>query len=153
MDTQRRINRNIKLKESIMDAIKMARELGKAIQQDEKYLKYIEAKKANEADAALNELIGKLNLIQLSYQAEAEKETPDEAKMKQFDEEFRSIYGDVMINENMKKFEEARQGVDDMMNYIMQLLSLCVNGEDPDTCEPAPAEGGCTGNCSSCGGC
>ena len=88
-----------------MDVIKMTRELGKAIQQDEKYLKFMEAKKANEADDKLNELIGKLNLIQLSYQQEAEKETPDEAKMKQFDEEFRSVYGDVMINENMKKYE------------------------------------------------
>ena len=124
-----------------MDVIKMTRELGKAIQQDEKYLKFMEAKKANEADDKLNELIGKLNLIQLSYQQEAEKETPDEAKMKQFDEEFRSVYGDVMINEN------------NMMNYVMQILSLCVNGEDPDTCEPANAEGGCSGNCSACSGC
>ena len=55
-----------------MDVIKMTRELGKAIQQDEKYLKFTEAKKANEADDKLNELIGKLNLIQLSYQQEAE---------------------------------------------------------------------------------
>ena len=136
-----------------MDVIKMTRELGKAIQQDEKYLKFTEAKKANEADDKLNELIGKLNLIQLSYQQEAEKETPDEAKMKQFDEEFRSVYGDVMINENMKKYEEARQEVDNMMNYVMQILSLCVNGEDPDTCEPVNEEGGCSGNCSSCSGC
>ena len=136
-----------------MDVIKMTRELGKAIQQDEKYLKFMEAKKANEADDKLNELIGKLNLIQLSYQQEAEKETPDEAKMKQFDEEFRSVYGDVMINENMKKYEEARQEVDNMMNYVMQILSLCVNGEDPDTCEPANAEGVCSGNCSACSGC
>ena len=136
-----------------MDVIKMTRELGKAIQQDEKYLKFMEAKKANEADDKLNELIGKLNLIQLSYQQEAEKETPDEAKMKQFDEEFRSVYGDVMINENMKKYEEARQEVDNMMNYVMQILSLCVNGEDPDTCEPANAESGCSGNCSACSGC
>ncbi len=136
-----------------MDVIKMTRELGKAIQQDEKYLKFTEAKKANEADDKLNELIGKLNLIQLSYQQEAEKETPDEAKMKQFDEEFRSVYGDVMINENMKKYEEARQEVDNMMNYVMQILSLCVNGEDPDTCEPANEEGGCSGNCSACSGC
>ena len=134
-----------------MDVIKMTRELGKAIQQDEKYLKFTEAKKANEADDKLNELIGKLNLIQLSYQQEAEKETPDEAKMKQFDEEFRSVYGDVMINENMKKYEEARQEVDNMMNYVMQILSLCVNGEDPDTCEIP--EHSCTGSCSTCGGC
>ncbi len=136
-----------------MDVIKMTRELGKAIQQDEKYLKFTQAKKANEADDKLNELIGKLNLIQLSYQQEAEKETPDEAKMKQFDEEFRSVYSDVMINENMKKYEEARQEVDNMMNYVMQILSLCVNGEDPDTCEPSNEEGGCSGNCSACSGC
>ena len=73
--------------------------------------------------------------------------------MKQFDEEFRSVYSDVMINENMKKYEEARQEVDNMMNYVMQILSLCVNGEDPDTCEPSNEEGGCSGNCSACSGC
>ena len=43
-----------------MDAIKAARELGKAIQADERYVRYNEAMKANDADMELQELIGEL---------------------------------------------------------------------------------------------
>lgn len=136
-----------------MDVIALTRQLGAAIQQDERYLDYVKAKTANEEDQNLNDLIGKLNLLQLSYQTEAQKENADEAKLAAFDEDFRKLYGEVMLNENMRNYENARQTVDDMMNYIIQILSLCVNGEDPATCEPAPEGGSCTGSCSTCGGC
>ncbi len=136
-----------------MDIIKLTRDLGAAIQQDERYLAYVNARKANDDDTELNALIGKLNLIQMNYKNESEKETPDNAKLDQLDGEFREIYGSIMLNTNMRKFEEAKQGVDDMMNYIINILSLCVNGEDPATCEPQPEEGACTGSCSTCGGC
>lgn len=136
-----------------MNVIELTRELGKAIQADERYKNLMTAKEANDNDQQLNELIGKLNLIQMSYQHEAESENADEEKMNQFDKEFREVYGEVMLNPNMKKYEAARQEVDDMMNYVMQILSLCVNGEDPETCEPQTADGSCTGSCSTCGGC
>ena len=135
-----------------MDVIKAARELGKAIQADERYLAFRDAQQANENDIELNGLIGKLNLIQLSYQNESQKEEPDTKKLEGYDSEFREIYGQIMLNENMKKYEEARQDVDDMMNYVMQLLSMVVNGEDPATCDPA-AQANCSGSCSTCGGC
>ena len=64
-----------------MDVITAARELGKAIQLDERYKAFQEAQKANEGDIELNGLIGKLNLIQLSYQNEASKEEPDQNKI------------------------------------------------------------------------
>lgn len=136
-----------------MDVIKLTRELGKAIQESDKYLAFCEAKKQNEADDELNALIGKLNLVQMSYENESSKDEPDADKLEQMDSEFRDIYGDIMLNENMKNYEDKKQDLDDMMNYLIQILSLCVNGEDPDTCEPAAADGDCTGNCSSCGGC
>lgn len=135
-----------------MDVFSLTRELGAAIQKDERYLAFAQAKKNNDDDKELGELIGKINLIQLAYQNEAEKEDADNAKLEQLDGEFREIYGQVMLNENMHKYEEARQNVDEMMNYIMQILSLCVNGEDPATCEPADEEASCSGNCASCGG-
>ena len=134
-----------------MTVIEAARELGKSIQADERYLILKAAKEANDKDDALNALIGKLNLIQMSYQVEAEGEANEE-KMNQYDKEFREVYTEVMLNENMKKYEEARQDVDDMMNYVMQLLSMVVNGEDPATCDPA-AQASCSGSCSTCGGC
>ena len=137
-----------------MDVIAMARELGKAIQADERYLAYIEAKKNNDADIELNGMIGKLNLLQMSYQNESEKEKPDQDKLEQWDADFRDVYGQIMLNDNMRAFEEKKQAVDDMMNYLIQLLTLCVNGEDPATCEPQAADdGACTGSCSTCGGC
>lgn len=136
-----------------MDIIALTRELGKAIQQDERYIAFQNAKKANEADDELNALIGKLNLVQMGYQNESEKEEPDNAKLEEYDAEFRTVYGDIMLNENMKNYEEKKQDVDDMMNYLINILSLCVNGEDPETCEPLSADGECTGNCGTCGGC
>ena len=129
--------------------IKITRELGKALQQNEKYLNYVEARKANEADEELNALIGKINLIQASYQAEASREDASESKMKAYDEEFRQVYAQIMSNKSMQNFEACRKEVDDMMNYLTDILALCINGEDPDTCEPQPQ--GCTGACETCG--
>lgn len=136
-----------------MDVIGITRQLGAAIQQDERYFEFAQAKKANDEDAALNELIGRLNLVQMAYQNEADKEAADEQRLEQLDADFRNIYGEIMLNESMKKFEEKKQAVDDMMNYIINILTLCVNGGDPATCEPQAENGDCSGNCASCGGC
>lgn len=137
-----------------MDVIEVARALGKAIQADARYAEYTEARKANDADTDLQNLIGKLNILQMSYQNEAEKETPDQQKLDAWDEEFGKIYGEVMLNPNMRVYEEKKQAMDDLMRYIVNLLSLCANGEDPETAEPRANDGtGCSGSCSSCGGC
>lgn len=137
-----------------MDIIKLTRELGAAIQQDERYLNFEKAKKANEEDVALNELMGSLQLLQMNYQVEASKENPDTEKMQGYEKEFSEIYTQIMMNDNMKAYDEARGQVDAMMNYIMQILGLCVNGADPATCEPEVAhDHECNGSCGSCGGC
>ena len=137
-----------------MDVIEAARALGKAIQADARYTEFQNAKKANDDDIVLQGLMGKLNILQMSYQNESAKDQPDNSRLEQWDEEFRKTYGEVMLNANMRVYEEKKQAVDDLMSYIVNLLTLIVNGADPDTAEPAPAEGsGCTGSCSSCGGC
>lgn len=134
-----------------MELEKLARQLGAAIQQDKVYLDFEAARKANDADEELNALMGKIRLIQLSYQQEAGKEEPDEAKMEGFNKEFQGVYTQIMANKNMQKFEETRQAVDEMMNYLTGILAMCVNGEDPETCDPNAHN--CGGECSSCSGC
>ena len=37
-----------------------------------------------------------------------------------------------------------------MLNEINTLISMCVDGEDPETCDISSS---CTGSCSTCGGC
>ena len=136
-----------------MSVIELTRQLGAAIQEDERYQAYNEARKANEADEELNALIGKINLIQLNYQQEAGKgEEADPAKMEAYAKEFEETYREIMLNGNMVKFEAAKTAVDDMMNEIMGILALCVDGQDPATCTPAE-DHHCSGSCDSCGGC
>ena len=105
-----------------MELEKMARQLGAAIQQDEAYLNFEKARLANEADEELNDLIGKIRLIQMSYQVEAANDEPDEDKMNGFNQEFQGVYSQIMANKNMQEYEKARQAVDDMMNYITGIL-------------------------------
>ena len=137
-----------------MSVIELARQLGAEIQKDERYLAFAAAKEANEKDEALNALMGEIQMIQMNYQMEASKETPDSAKMQEFEAEFNAKYEAFMANENMQKYDEARAEVDSMMNYIMQILGLCVNGADPATCEPEQQhDHSCDGSCSSCSGC
>ncbi len=132
-----------------MSLEKLTRELGKAIQQDERYLAMQKAIEANEKDTALNELMSKIQLIQVSYQHEASKEEPNEEKMKAYDEEFRGVYTEIMMNPNMQAYEKARQEIDELMNYLTGILAMCVNGDDPDTCDPKAHS--CGGDCGSCG--
>ena len=135
-----------------MDIIEITRQLGAAIQQDERYLAFHEARKTNEADTDLNDLINKIQLIHMSFQHEAAKDDANEEKLAAYDKEFSEVYQTVMANENMQKYEAARHAVDDMMNEITAILSLCVQGEDPKTCQPQE-EHHCSGECGSCGGC
>lgn len=133
-----------------MEIIKLTRELGKAIQADERYAKFVAARETNEKDDELNELIGKMQLIHMSYQHEASKEDANEQKLTAYEEEFMELREKIMNNQNMIDYEKARMDIDEMMNYIVAILTECIKGEDPETCEP-PQEHSCSGNCSSCG--
>lgn len=136
-----------------MDVIAIARELGAALQQDERYLALHKAQQTNEADTELNELIAKLQLLQLSFQQETQKADKDDAKLQQMDGEFSQLYAQVMANENMKAYEAAASEIDELMKYLNGIFSLCLQGEDPATCEPENEEHNCGGDCSECGGC
>ena len=131
-----------------MSLEKLTRELGKAIQQDERYLAMQKAIEANEKDTALNELMSKIQLIQVSAQHEASKENPDEGKMQAYNEEFRGVYTEIMMNPNMQAYEKARKDIDELMNFLTGILAMCVNGDDPDTCDPTAHQ--CGGDCSGC---
>ena len=136
-----------------MNVIELTRQLGAAIQKDERYLAFAAAKEANEKDEALNALMGEIQMIQMNYQMEASKENPDADKMKEYEEKFNDVYTKFMDSDKMKVYEAARAEIDNLMNYVMQILGLCVNGADPATCEPEQHDHSCDGSCSSCSGC
>lgn len=133
-----------------MDLIQMTRDLGKQIQASEEYRNYQAAKEANDNDAELQQMIEEFNLIRVKLSTAMQKEDADAEEMAKLDHDLKETYTKVMGNPHMMDFNIAKNEMDAMMNRISGILMMCVNGEDPDTCEP-PAS--CGGDCGSCGGC
>ncbi|EDS10190.1 YlbF family regulator [Anaerotruncus colihominis] len=133
-----------------MDVIAMARQLGKALQQDEGYLRLMVAQQQNDADETLQALIGKFNLARINLNTELNKTDKDQARVTALNEEVRAVYGQIMDNENMAAYNKAKTEFDDTVDFVMQILRGSINGEDPDLIEK---QSGCSGSCSSCSGC
>lgn len=134
-----------------MDIIEITRELGKALQSDQRYLNMQLARQASDEDEGLQQAIGEFNLKRMAINNEAQKEDRNEDVLKRLNEEFREVYGKIMENENMIKYNEAKNEFDALLQRVTGIIGLCADGEDPDTCEYDAAS--CGGDCSSCGGC
>ena len=136
-----------------MDAIKAARELGKAIQNDERYKGYVAAKEANDKDDSLQQLIGEFNLKRenLRLQMEKPENEQDKEKLQKLNKELQDCYEKVMGNPNMANFAVMKGALDQLLQEVQGIITLCCEGEDPDTCQARPS--GCTSDCSTCGGC
>lgn len=133
-----------------MSVIESVRELGKAIQQDERFIRFAKARLESDNDKELQAAIGEFNIARMNLETESSKEDRDEEKMKELNETLREIYGKVMANPTMVEFNTAKVALDQMMNEINVIIGKTLDGEDPATCT---AESGCSGSCSSCGGC
>ena len=128
----------------------MTRELGKAIQQDERYTAYVLAKEANDKDNELQESIEKFNTLRMELNTAMSAENKDTDKIKELDGSIKETYAKIMGNPNMVIFNGAQNALESLINDINQIIAMCANGEDPDTCE---IQHGCSGSCESCGGC
>lgn len=133
-----------------MDIIEQVRELGRMIQADESYKKMKEAEKAADADTELQELIKEFNLKRLSINTENAKVQKDPEKLKKLNTEMQQVYSDIMSNENMVAYNDAKQKYDVLTVRVNTILQNCIAGEDPDTTD---YDASCTGSCATCGGC
>ncbi len=133
-----------------MDIIELTRKLGAEIQKQDAYINFNKAKTAADNDAELQEKIGDFNLLKMQLDAEKQKEDADKAKIDSLNEDIVKLYNEISTHETMKAYFAAINDYKALTDRIMNILYMCQNGEDPETCEPSSS---CTGNCSSCGGC
>lgn len=133
-----------------MDVIALARELGKAIQQDEKYIRLHSSQQATESDAELQQMIGDFDVKRVDLNAQLNKDQRDAAKISEIDKEVSQLYHKIMENPNMQEMNQAKAQMDEQMDFVLQILRGSINGQDPDAIEQSAD---CSGSCSSCSGC
>lgn len=134
-----------------MDVIELARELGKAIQKDERYLAAQIARQNSDNDEELQRLIGEFNLKRMAINNEATRENRDEEKLQRLNDELRGVYTQVMQNENMNLYNEAKELMDNMLKRINAIISISAEGGDPELADLT--EEACGGSCAGCSGC
>lgn len=134
-----------------MDIIELTRELGRALQSDERYIAMMAARQASDEDESLQEAIGEFNLKRMAIGNEAQKEDRNDETLARLNEEFRAVYAKIMENEHMLRYNDAKNDFDALLQRITGIIGLCAEGEDPETCDYDASS--CGGNCSSCAGC
>ena len=79
------------------------------------------------------------------------KEDRSEETLRRLNEEFRAVYQQIMENEHMLRYNDAKNDFDALLQQITGIIGLCADGEDPDTCQYDASS--CGGDCGSCAGC
>ena len=130
-----------------MDIIEQARILGKAIQQDERYIRYAKATLQNESNEELQEAIREFNLIRMQLDNKLSADEKDEEAVAELNEKLRSVYASIMSNNTMVEYNTAKVELDQLMSQVNIIISKSLDGEDPETCETTS---GCGGSCATC---
>ena len=132
--------------------VEMAIDLGCQLQEDSRYLALRAAQQAADEDEQLQKLIGEFNLKRMAINAEEQKaeEEQDAEKLRTLNTALRSVYADIMQNEHMVAYNEAKEPFDALVQKINTAIALAAQGQDPAA---AAEESGCTRNCGSCAGC
>ena len=73
--------------------------------------------------------------------------TPESLKL--FQSEMKKSMDKLMANKTVKEYLEAKSNFNDIIKKVNSIISFCIQGEEQELA----SEGGCSGNCGSCGGC
>lgn len=137
-----------------MNVIEAARELGKALQADPRYIQYTAAKLANDKDEELQKQIMEFHAKRMDLNTEMGKAEKDTNAITALNNELNALYSQVVSNPKMIAFEAAKAEMDGILESINFIVTSATNGDDPMTCpESAPQSCSCGGSCSTCGGC
>ena len=130
--------------------IEAARALGRALQADERYIKYNVIQQQNDEDEGLQKIIAEFTGKREELQNELQKQERDNELVGRLNEEVKEMYSKIFEHPNMVVFASAREELQSLITFVNQIVTGSSSGEDPDTIEYQES---CGGSCSSCSGC
>ena len=121
-----------------MDCIDLFKRAAVALQTDSRYLVLDQTRKANDKDEELQNLIGEFNLARMDLNNEIGKSERNDARIAELNEKVNSLYGQIMGNEGMVAYNEAKRDCENLVNYIDAIINTAMNGGDPMTVQERP---------------
>ena len=126
------------------EILEKARELGTMIAESEEIQAYSAAEAVFLADEEAQKLLAdyEQHRTDVANQMRDAEMTPE--KLRAFQEEIRSGMDDLMKNVVVKNYLETKSAFSQLVNQVNSVIAYCIKGEE---------ESGCSGSCSTCGGC
>lgn len=125
--------------------IDCARALGEAIVASEEFQNMQKAERAATADPALAAATGRYLEIKAELDERIHAPEPDAEAIARCGMEMDELQRQMNAMPAAEAMTEARQRFSQLMTQVNRILESLIAGE--------PEQGGCTGNCATCGGC
>lgn len=120
-----------------------ARELGEAIIDSKEYKELKEAELNQENDPEALSLLKEYSAVRSRLAEEIQKGDVDDNRIAQIREELETAYEKMTTNDSITAYINAQRTFQAIIDQMNNILSFHITGKMP---------GGCSGNCSSCGG-
>ena len=134
-----------------MDVIELARQLGHELQNDARFAEANAAAAAANADEALGKMVADFETMRRELEAlAADRENDNAARAGELDKQMHAAYESINSHPAMVRYAQSGAELEELVNYIVKIITAAANGENPDTVEK---ESACTGSCETCGGC
>ena len=128
------------------EIIKKATELGQLIRDSEEMKEYIKKELIFEADEDAQRVTREYNEMREALATQAAQDDITPMEMIEIRKKLGAKLEEVSNHPAIKPYLEAKKAVEDILAKTDSIIKYYVTGEEAH-------EGGCAGNCSSCGGC
>ena len=125
------------------DIFVKARELGEAIIASDEYKELKKAELEQEQDEEALNLLKEYSTVRSNLAAEIQKDGVDEETIAAIREQLEEAYTKMTTNDHITAYINAQRTFQAVIEQMNNILSFHITGKMP---------GGCSGNCSSCGG-
>lgn len=131
------------------EILDLAQELGNKIAESEETKTFREMEKIFYEDENAQKLMKdyESERAALTVKAKSMEMTPENLKF--FQEEMKNSMDKLMADKTVREYLEAKSNFNNIVTKVNSIISFCIQGEEQELA----SEGGCSGNCSSCGGC
>ena len=131
-----------------MEILEQARILGKALSESEEFTKYYAAEAAFKTDDTAIALIEEYTANQEKYveKLQAEDITPEE--MVNVKNKMAQDYNNLLKNDVIREYTQTKEAAEELLAKVNKIIKFYIVGEEEHS-----HEGGCSGSCSTCGGC
>mgnify|MGYP000007794056 CR=1 FL=1 len=122
-----------------MDCIDLFKKAAAALQTDPRYLELDAARRENDMDEELQNMIGEFNLARLDLNNESAKAETDAARVAELNQRVNDLYSQIMASEGMVRYNAAKAECEAMVSHIDAIINTAMNGGDPMTVQAPPA--------------